>query len=428
MKKDIIDIILSPLVFINVYKISERRKDRQVDGSLIRTISRIVINNSDLSVQSDVRHKIRRAKAMTKNQVILFLATILNASFVTAAEYTDLGPSAQEAYKGMRRPPKTFKPDSEAPFFSVSFGGFCSPTYVTNDGYFLLALHCLSSCLEFGGKENNYGFNTLKYREVSEGGVKFGLIDIDVKKAKTFTCNIEGPGYSLNGYAANKESGLQARIVSLGAKGYIAERDSFSLAEKNPELFQSFVQKGYDGLGGAGDFALLKMEANITSETALPESASRPGHCLPLARSKANPGAKVWSLNFPALERLNRNTTYSPLVTAGQVLRRDEAQGLRPDSVEFAQDHQALTLDVDGGASGGSYFDERGLVRGILVVSVGSKTKYERGTTFGVNIEHILKHLRADLGDAHVEKILDGCRMTDQTRQLVEEIVQTPGD
>lgn len=148
-------------------------------------------------------------------------------------------------------------------------------------------------------------------------------------------------------------------------------------------------------------------------KTALPETVSRQGHCLPLATSKAAPGTKVWSLNFPALNRLHRNTTYLSLVTVRQGLKRDEAQGFRPDSVVFAQNHQALTLNASGGASDGSYFDEQGLIRGILVVSAGSEAKYKRGTTIGVNIEHILEHLRTDLGNAHEEKILDGCRMTD---------------
>lgn len=361
---------------------------------------------------------------MNISKFALFFATVLPL-FVHAAEYVEPGPVVRNAFKGMRRAEGALTPDSEAPFISVRFGSQCSPTYITNDGYFLIALHCLSTCLQFGGEKHDIREGAMSSEDVTKDGAEFRLIHLDQVKAKKIVCDVEGPDYVKDGYASIKPSGLRARIVSLGSSAYISEGNYFDLAFKHADLFKSLVAQGYDGLAAVGDFALLKMDADLTPDTARPERVSVPGQCLPLARENATPGTKIWSLNFPWLERKNRNTSYDPLVSAGQILQRGEVSGLRPDGPEFAPEEQATSLDVDEGASGATYFDEQGRIRGILVVSGGSTDQYVRGAAIGIGIGRILDGLRADLGAEFVTRLLNGCELTTPTQQILNEIVKT---
>ncbi len=350
--------------------------------------------------------------------MLMFLTTLPFCVF--SAEFTQIGPLARAAIF-----------DQESPFFPPYFGGQCSGTYITNDGYFLTALHCLLRCNTI--PEGKTRFFTedqwrkvITNREIKNKKDYARVIEVDVIKAKSLVCNM---GVTLvpkkDRGEANQGLELKARIISLGAKGYIYWEDQGRLVKKNPEFLESLLKKGFTGAGNAGDFVLMKMEANPTSEKAYTSDVSPPGECLPLAAENVSFQSPVWSFTYPRVIRPNLDSRSQPLFSSGKVIAKQEAYDLEEI---FRPGQQALSIDAEVGSSGGSYINQEGKVSGVLVVTSNRSDHYQFGSTLGTGAEHIIGHLRQDIGDEHVEKILSGCKVSPRTESLVNEILNVQGN
>ena len=337
-----------------------------------------------------------------KESLVSFLILLTVLRGAKAAEFQGLGPIAKSAFAGLSRLEGSYLPNSTAPFFSVNIDGACSPTYITNDGYFLLSLHCIIFCLRYG-PDSFIPSGVLS----SENILGIDVTRIDAAKAKKLYCPIRGA-------TQEKKSGLRASVVSIGAPGFIYGEQYYQLS-KNPELFAKLNALGFNGIGGSGDFALMKMEYQPTAETALTEYVSAPGECLPVSTEKAPLNTKVWSVTHPNLYRPNLKSAYRPLVSAGKV-------------VSTHNNLQLTSVDADGGSSGGSYFDSQGRIAGIVIATSNPHSSYTYGSTLGIDISHILAYLKKDLSEDTYKKVISGCNMTPLTKSLIQEVTAVSDD
>jgi len=324
----------------------------------------------------------------------------------------------------------------DSPFLRMAIGNYnplsCSHTWVSNDGYLLTAFHCIESCL-MGAKEFDAGhYNRFAFREIEIEGTKyishpFVVYEANDSRLKDLRC-------LLNEGASDKKP-LQARVIALGAKGWIPSHSRAEFKSKYPEVFEEYRQKGYVGFGDHGDFALLKVEPTDVAATVPTventfEYFSYPPQCLPIASDAAIPGDSVWSLSFPTLSARPKykESVYQPVATGGTVFSKANHPLYSVADLSDVDEHFLFSsTDSDTGASGSSLINSQGQIAGLLAMSITVRDRYTKGSSLFLPTRHILQRLRTVLGDEFVEaQLLKGCQVSSSTRNLLNSLLSVP--
>ncbi len=321
-----------------------------------------------------------------------------------------------------------------SPFLRMVIGDFnslsCSHTWVSNDGYLLTALHCIEGCITGAMEFDGSRYNRFAYKKIEVPNTKyyshpFVAFEVNESRLKDVRC-------LLNEGAPGKKP-LEARIVALGAKGWIPDYLRGDFKKKYPEIYHEYRQKGYVGIGDHGDFALLKVEPappSALDTSATPnafEYFSHPPQCLAIDGTidtqTIGTGAQVWSLSFPNLStRVNRSEfVYQPVATGGRVYTKNDHPHYSPEALSEIDEHFLYSsTDSEVGASGSALINSQGKIAGILAMSITDRTQYTRGASLFLPSSHILKRLRDVLGNDFVEtKLLNGCSVSPSTDNLL---------
>jgi hypothetical protein len=358
----------------------------------------------------------------------IFLTPIVAPS-IFAAEFQSPGPIVTGALAGFQRVEGELAPVSKSPFLQISAGRNCSATYISNSGYLLTALHCVTECLRAGGLHNNFNKGAIRLEQkITERSGEITLGHIDLKKAQSLTCPVEGISKKKsNGDWIFAPSGIGLKVVLLGSDKYI---DGPSLAGLEEHDFRDLIAKGYNGFASVGDFAILKVvpipSKALAEGPGLSQGMSLPGKCLPLGRGVAAAGKEIGNVSFPYLSRKGRPASpYLPMVTRGELL----APGANPSpDLEhlpvYLPGLQLLSIDAWDGASGSSYFDKNAQIDGIVVATrISSNEVYEEGLTLGISSEVVRAKVLKDLPHAIAKEILEGCRPGNLEKQMVNEVL-----
>lgn len=339
---------------------------------------------------------------ISKLALILLLFTSSHSVFSQELnEPQEIGPIAKSMFEGMDREIRNDHTlESRSPFIQYST---CSGTYLNESGHFLTALHCLTHCLQ-RSYLNDKGIKVAKRRKFNENGYDYTLIDIDVEKAKTISCKLDIGPYMKSPY--------KAKIVALGASGYLHPKDYGKLPENPSSEFKKLLTNKYNGSGFQGDFAILKIESvNDDSvekkNIVLGPKMSRPGLCTNVSSKNLELDTSIWSLSFPSYE----HGLYDPQINVGKIIK-DE---YRRNKLEI-KELQTFSYNTYSGSSGSSFLDSEGNIGGILIAGTSD------GHSIGIKIEHILDQLSTQLSAEKMKEIFNSCERDPSVDLLIDEI------
>jgi hypothetical protein len=314
----------------------------------------------------------------------------------------------------------------DSPFLRMTIGNFnslsCSHTWVSNDGYLLTALHCIEGCIVGAGEYDGSHYHRFAYKEIEIAGTKyyshpFTVYEVNESRLKDLRC-------LLNEGAKGKKP-LEARIIAIGAKGWIPDHAREEFKTRYPLLFEKTRQEGYVGIGDYGDFALLKVEP--TSETSTIENAfdyfSYPPQCLPIDSGATRLNEQVWSLSFPNVSARpnHKELVFQPVATGGRVFSKTNHPLYSAEDLSNIDEHFLFSsTDSEIGSSGSSLVNSQGKITGLLAMSVSVRDRYTSGSSLFLPASYIIQHFRSTLGDEFVRtKLLNGCVVSSNTETLL---------
>ena len=343
----------------------------------------------------------------------LLLAFLLVSLAARAGEFEAPPPSAPGANPFVRmvfNSPNPSNPSS------------CSHTLVSNEGHILTALHCITACLEGAGRFENDAYVRFGIRRHDVPGTiykhnPFVVYEINEEKLAEMSCELdEGQG----GERA------RARILAVGARGYVPNYLQYDFRAKHPEPYEEIRRQGYTGVGDVGDFALLQLEAPPAAARAY-EFFRAEGQCLPLDPAGASPGETVWNYSYPHLgtRKGMDKFAYLPLASAGKVFTRQSHPAFQEESLsDIDARFLYASTDVEIGSSGSAQVSARGKVAGVTVMSISSREKFTPGSSIFLPTPLILDTLRRKLGAPFVERLLHGCKVPAATAGLVQGLLK----
>lgn len=269
------------------------------------------------------------------------------------------------------------------------YGGNCSGSLLSPDGYVLTAFHCVEKCLQGTWDAPNDGAETVQTE-------RFKLVR-SRKRRPDYLCPRGEPLGIIH------DNANQPRVVWTG-RGYETFKDSElkGLPEEVVENLRELVD----------DYAILKYELRT------------PAPCLRLAQAPPKPGETLWALGYPAwTDRPDGHNSAGPHrqhASFGPVrasLREDPyLQGLLTSEEEWRKEERVFGdgnavlagIDVHYGNSGGPLLDSRGEVAAVLYSSVhGSGSVDYKSSALGIPAWRILRDVREGLGEEAASRVFD---------------------
>lgn len=277
--------------------------------------------------------------------------------------------------------------------------GSCSAAWISEDGYFLTALHCITGVLALTGYLEfvPIGLSTrtpmvtyrVKHRQPKLDDIPF-LIEIDGTTAQPATANLiaVGSGFS---------SGLD----------FYKETEFWEVLERETPAIRMLSQ----------DYAILKV--NLAKGNKVP--------CLSMQENLFERG-DVWALGYPGRTRRPRLGLYNntngreKVVTYGKLMVDIEHSPFWKPILEkvdsekrtLVKASQALAdillsnADAMNGMSGGPTINERGEIIGVNSrASVMSRTQFVPDTTYSVRASSIVIDIEGMLGEEKKKEVFN---------------------
>jgi hypothetical protein len=328
-------------------------------------------------------------RIQSKSPVFIFVMaiTLTCSDFVFAAEFSDL--------KNVNDIPKeTFLTVQQSSVrFQILGGSSCTGTWVSNDGLMLTALHCLESCLSYPENDGSRPIETsfVQYPQL-ELGFPFSLPIRKFLKEKAYSrvCKVESGTYGIS-------SNLGAQLVFTPAQGWIDPYAAKFLRKNDMAFLQKLRSEKLSGIGDESDIALIKIApVDSNKPLFLPEYFSWPANCTKVRFEKLIDDETIFSISYPAINRLNKVSNYKPQFTDGKVLK--VADQSKPVSnfleVNFPGNNFIVsTLDAESGSSGSGIFDIQGYIRGVTFLGLGPTTHYVSGRTVSLPLSDYFEEM-----------------------------------
>jgi hypothetical protein len=329
---------------------------------------------------------------------LLFLAlAFLSAAFADFINLDDL-PQAQ-APQSLER----------AKLASVSIGG-CMGTFISNDGYMMTALHCVTAFPIF--------------EDVPEKEFQTDLLRTDPAKLRlhpTIAGQIGAPTQPARaGQALEK-----ARIVAAGKGFFSTSLDNFADFKKDSRKYQSLMAAGY---GIPQDWAILKVERTNAV-------------CVKTNPSALLPGQSVWSVNFSTREKGSAKDGRSlQFFSSGRVTRgiQDSSAFESWSQTQSSQRAVALyqsvmnrpgsyasTVDAIPGSSGSGLLNADGELVGVISdaewLGQDGYAYPVTGSTQGATLQSILPQIQEQLSAQEFAEVFNCADLTPgSSTQLAE--------
>ncbi len=278
-------------------------------------------------------------------------------------------------------------------------GFSCSGTYISDSGHILTALHCVRSCiwsnLEAVKKEQGeswFDFNNKNTIYHSVQGVKKSIYDaeIDHENDPTYLRTVKVSTFDLlpetfKGLKCNmliNSNKVEVELLGAG-NGHLWPYFPNRLDnEDEKKLWRSLVQQGY---GASGDFALLK-------EIKPRKSIS----CISITDEELRKGERLHTLSNTCSKKNKRD---------GSTVFYDEGieatnKFSKYDSFKSSQIFVS-TLNAESCSSGSAVVDEKGDIKGVLVIAnnyhdnTSSPILHNSNIAIGIKTDHILNTLRS---------------------------------
>lgn len=84
----------------------------------------------------------------------------------------------------------------------------------------------------------------------------------------------------------------------------------------------------------------------------------------------------------------------------------------------YREAFEFVGVPMSGGASGSSYFDNDGNIRGIQIM--GDPV---HNFSVGIKIDHVLDTISAQIGEKETKKIFNSCVVNEETSLLLEDVM-----
>ncbi len=272
--------------------------------------------------------------------------------------------------------------------FKLEKGHFCTGTWISQEGHLLTAFHCVAESLEQHYTEENPPFD-VEDRLMSSAKERR---EIKILRLNKNSFHVRLP---LLHQDPTKPSGLEARIVTAGFKGWLRGYDLPFLRANDPQVLQQLRSLGITGVGDNDDMVILKISRTQDPIT-YPAYVQWPPKCAAIDARRMDLHEELASLSFPTLERSSRYSPNAPLFTRGMILAGNEIeQELRTLLDEHYPRNEFIfnTLDAEGGSSGSGLFDFSGKLRGITIMTYGRSDRYYYGRTISLPVSRILPFL-----------------------------------
>ncbi|MEM7645400.1 MAG: trypsin-like peptidase domain-containing protein, partial [Pseudomonadota bacterium] len=282
----------------------------------------------------------------------------------------------------------------------ISDTGSCTNTYISNEGHFITAAHCVKSCVNIN--DALIGI-TFEIRDPQKPGFPivdgYGLIDQQALKVKTCPM-IDGK----TGESFNAELIASGPSFPLGGNPFFVINRQLDTDDPTP-----IAMAIHDGIVNNNmDFAILK-------DPRKPKTS-----CAKVANKRPKENLDhlpVWSLSYPAKTKWAGETLAdgkTPLVSHGKILA-DYTES--PETVEFANSKdwysannaegksiifnlkytRIVDTPINNGSSGGSMFDLENKIVGInsFVMDNGDKP----GVGYIIDINEIKNYVSDNFAD-----------------------------
>lgn len=304
-----------------------------------------------------------------------FAQTLVPLKSLSAKERTELADASRASFN-----------------FRFDPGVNCTGTFVSDKGYFLTALHCLSACL--------IKQNALTKSPATDDPLAFGA-----RKAHVYLMTVDehriDEGIECSGSMNGKP--FIATVIMTGGKGWMTPKTRIAaLAKQYPNEYRKLLDDGYEH---GYDFAILK----TTGATS----------CLPLASSRPAVGDLLRAIPFACVDRKTwRASGQLALFTKGirtEGFAKSEMYKSRgPASLPFSKelidrpDTFFSSLDLEKCGSGTGIFDRKNRVVGVATRVYKSSTDYEFGSLEAVSTSRIAREIHDKL-DTTVAKDILSC-------------------
>jgi hypothetical protein len=279
---------------------------------------------------------------------------------------------------------------------SVSIGG-CVGTLISNDGYLITALHCVTGFPIFDSvRESEFG--TILFR-------------VDLAKVRLHLA-VDGQVGPPTKPVSPNQLVEKAKIIAAGRGFFSSSLDNLADYKKDPKKFQRLMDAGY---GIPEDWAIVKIDRANAS-------------CVKTNSSPLQLGQPVWSVNFSTREKSVSDQKSSQYFSSGIVTRGIE------DSVAFQNwlkvqrgsldqtasiyksvmnrpGSYAATVDAIPGSSGSGLLNSAGELVGVISdaewFNENGYAAAVPGSTQGATLESILPKIREQLSPEEFGKIFN---------------------
>lgn len=272
--------------------------------------------------------------------------------------------------------------------------GSCSGSFISNDGYFLTASHCVELCAEDGNIVKQYTGKNPSYE----------FIEYTQRQPKNLTCEV----FSLPELKYSKP-----KLVYVG-KGYSGFND--------PEIETIPADIVSKFKNDSGDYAILKFDV------------SGKMNCIPRAKNPVlRPGDKVWAVGYPGRNARKNGmgsdgkTEYISYGTVTSSMKENQyyqEAKFTPQRIELlnsiydANGTQFFSdMDIYSGDSGSMAINASGELVGVNVAGAipGGDTdnppafedRFLSGTAISVRLTSIESEIRAVAGDQAFEQMFN---------------------
>lgn len=266
--------------------------------------------------------------------------------------------------------------------------GNCSGSYISNDGYVVTALHCVSQCLS----EQGLLINDKSYSP------RYEIQETQKPWPSLVTCQ-----FDFNGTLKS------AKVVLVGKGRAVFDEDQ--LGDYSDNERQSFLEQSQD-------FAILKFE-----DLSVP--------CLQRSPITPAAGVTLWQIGFPTKSK--RSAESNSLggikeISVGSVYKkylenlelRERLQSWPQSSRDFLELYFSLpgilltNVDSLPGSSGSGVVNASGQIVGIMTSVMlknprGQIDKYIEPLILNIGVEHIYSQVKSELGSVKAEEIFS-CR------------------
>ncbi len=306
------------------------------------------------------------------------LCLLLTGFYVMHAAPTAFGGTKLTPLKSLNEKQFSFlRPALEASFgFRLNPGVNCTGTFISDNGHFITALHCISACLrKIGALEREPAFpGRISLRPT----YKVSVDELFLKSNPV-----------CKGKLGDKE--VDVVVIATGGKGWLEPRNGLAaLSKASPDDYKELVDDGFEH---GADYAVLQIPG------------LKPKACLPLTDNEIADGEILHAVSYPCVKRNGvQYTGGTPLYTSGAKTGSFKESAyykkLGSSKIEFHVDsverHETFfsDLDIEKCGSGTAVFDENLNIVGIATRVYKTSTKYETGALESIRSSHILKELK----------------------------------